>query len=76
MRATERGKRMAEARWKKDREWRDKIAVLTAEQCPSKIIRRIVVIDNERDVREATIFSFDSIRSAKSKLRSVLKFYP
>ena len=64
---------MAKARWDKDRERRDELAALTAEQFPSKIVRRIVVIDNETTVRECVIWSFDSIREARRKLRRVLK---
>lgn len=62
---------MAKARWAKDRERRDRLALLTAEQNPSRIIRRIIVIENERDAREVTIWSFDSFRSAKRKVRSL-----
>lgn len=71
--ASARGKRMARARWARDRERRDKLAALTAEQCPSKIVRRVVVIENESTVKEAVIFSFDSRRSAAAKLRKVLR---
>ncbi|MDE2104244.1 MAG: hypothetical protein KGL39_43810 [Patescibacteria group bacterium] len=72
--ASERGRRMANARWEKERKERDKMALLTAEQCPSRIVRRIVVIDNEATVREATFWSFESRRSWRRKLRLVL--YP
>ena len=70
--ATERGRRMANRRWELDRQRREKIAVLTAEQFPSQIVRRIVVIINERVVREATIWSFDSASSANRKIKAVL----
>lgn len=63
---------MAKARWERERAQRDKMAMLTAEQFPSRIVRRIVVIDNEITVRETTIWSFDSARSARRKLREVL----
>jgi len=53
---------MANARWKLDRERRDKLATLTAEQYPTKIARRIIVIDDERIVRETVIWSFMSGR--------------
>lgn len=73
VRSSERGRRMAERRWRLDRERRERLASLTAEQYPSRIIRRIVVIDEERTVREAVIWSFDSDRSARRKLRDVMK---
>lgn len=71
--ASERGRRMAKRRWELDRERRNKLAELTAEQFPSRIVRRIVVIDNETTVRETTIWSFDSYREARRKERAVLK---
>jgi hypothetical protein len=63
---------MARARWAKDRAERDRLARLTAEQFPSRIVRRIVVIDDERIVREATFWSFESRRSWKRKEREIL----
>jgi hypothetical protein len=70
--ASERGKRMAQARWKRDRERRAALALVTAEQYPSRIVRRIVVIDGELAVREAVIFAWDSRREAARKTRRVL----
>jgi hypothetical protein len=67
--ASERGKRMAMRRWELDRKRRNKMALLTAEQFPSHIVRRVVVITNESIVREATIWSFDSAASAKRKIK-------
>lgn len=64
---------MANRRWEVDRQRRNKLAALTAEQYPDRIIRRIVVIDHEATVKEAVIFSFDSRRSARAKLRKVLR---
>ena len=64
---------MANVRWAKDRIERDRLAALTAEQHPTRIVRRIVVIDDERTVREATFWSFESRRSWARKLRNVLK---
>lgn len=53
---------MAARRWQLDREHREKLAALTAEQYPNKIVRRVIVIDDERDVRETVIWSFMSHR--------------
>jgi hypothetical protein len=60
---------MAAARWAKDRERRDRLALLTAEQYPNRIVRRIIVVDREKDVREAVIWDWDSAREARRKVR-------
>ena len=64
---------MANARWQMDRERRDRLAQLTAERHPNQIVRRIIVIDEERDAREAVIWKWDSYRVAKRKLLKVLR---
>ena len=69
---SERGRRMANARWQRDRERRTALAKVMAEQYPNQILRRIVVIDRERTVREAVIFAWDSAREAARKIRRVL----
>ncbi len=69
--AKERGRQMANVRWQKERQKRDKLARLTAEQHPSKIVLRVIVIREEKDVQEAVVWSFDSRRSAKKKLREI-----
>jgi hypothetical protein len=69
---SERGRRMARRRWDLDREERNRLAKVTAEQYPNRIVRRVIVIDDERDAREAVIFQWDSAREAKRKLRQVL----
>ena len=69
--ASARGKRMAAARWAKDRERREILARLNPINL-GRIVRRVVVIDNESSAREAIIYAFDSRRSAGAKLRAVL----
>lgn len=71
---SEHGRRMANRRWQLDRERREQLAKLTAEQYPTRIIRRIIVIDDERVVREAVIWSFDYAKDAKRKTRQVLQY--
>ena len=71
--SSERGRQMANARWAKDRIERDRLAKLTAEQCPARIVRRIVVIDNEKTVREATFWNWESRRSWRRKELAVLR---
>ena len=38
-----------------------------------RIVRRIVVIDRERTVREAVIYAGDSLREARRKQRAILQ---
>ena len=71
-RARERSKLMNSARWKRDRERRDKLAAMEPLNYPGTIVRRIIVIDRESEVREAVLFDTDSIRDARRKLRAVL----
>ena len=66
------GRKLAGIRWAKDRERRNKIAALEAESNPSRIVRRIVVIDNERDVREIVLWSWENWRDWKRKLKPLL----
>lgn len=69
VRASERGRRMANRRWALDRARRNKLAALTAEQFPTKIEARIVVIVREHTVKEFTLWSFDSWRERQRKCR-------
>ena len=71
-RASERGKRLAGIRWARERERHLKLAALTADEFPSKIILRVVVIRNETTVQEAVIRDWDSDRETRRKLRAVL----
>ena len=70
--ASERGKRMAKARWKREHSERERIAQLSADQYPSRIAERIVVIRNETEVYETVIWNWESHRSAMRKRRKVL----
>ena len=70
--ASERGKRMAAERWKRDRERRDRLAAMNPLQYPGRILRRVIVIDRETEVREAIFYDTDSLRDAQRKLRRVL----
>jgi len=71
--ASERGRRMAAARWRNDRARRNRLAQLSAEFFQRRIKRRIIVIDDEQIVREAVIWTWDSYRTARSKLLAVLR---
>jgi len=71
----ERGRRMAEARWTAERARRDARAAAEARdplRCPGpRIVRRIVVILEEREVTEVVIREGDSGREINRKLRAV-----
>ena len=71
-RLSEIGRAKANRRWELDRKRRDNIARMTAEEYPSKIVRRIVVIDNETEVRETVIWNFESARRVRQKQREAL----
>lgn len=70
--ASERGRRMAKRRWELDALRRERLAAIDPIQFSGRIVRRIVVIDNEKRVREVAIYDFDSEREWKRKERKVL----
>lgn len=74
--ASERGRRMAAARWANERRRQEELAEKDPAFSGIEIARRIVVIDRERTVREVTIYAHDSARSARAKLKNVLSFQP
>jgi hypothetical protein len=63
---------MANRRWELDRERRHRLVELARASGSDQIIRRILVIDHERTVREAVILESDSYLAARRKLRAVL----
>lgn len=72
-RASERGKRMAKARWVKFHAQRDRMDALDPVRL-GRIKRRIVVIDDEVRIKERTFYKFDRPCDWKRKLREVLAF--
>jgi hypothetical protein len=72
--ARNRGRLMAQRRWQLDRERRNRLLALSPENYPGRILRRIVVIDNEMLVRETVIYESDSIRESRRKVRRVMEF--
>lgn len=70
--ASERGRRMAAARWENERRRQEELAAKDPAFSGLEIARRIVVIDRECAVRETVIYAGDSLRSARQKLRKVL----
>ena len=69
---SEKARRMAKARWAADRKRRDASADKDPAFVGLRILRRIVVIDLEKTVREAVIYASDSARSARRKIRAVM----
>jgi len=72
--ASNRGRLMARRRWQLDRDRRNRLVAIAPEMFPGRIMRRIVVIDEEREVREAVIYESDSIRETLRKVRKVMEF--
>ncbi len=64
----------ANKRWEIERQRQAALAAKDPAFTGLKILRRVVVIDNEQAVREAVIYSTDSNRSAQRKINRVL--YP
>ncbi len=62
----------ANRRWEMERQRQAEIAAKDPAFTGLKVIRRVVVIDNEQAVREATIYNVDSRRSACRKINRVL----
>ena len=62
---------MNAARWAAERRRREALAALDPVR-GMRIVRRVVVIDHEREVREAVLYDGDSAREARRKLRGVL----
>ncbi len=68
--ASERARQRANNRWAMDRAKRAALARIDP-VCIGGIVRRIVDIRNETEVREVVIYDFDSARSARRKLKGV-----
>lgn len=71
--ASERGKRMAKRRWQLDAERRERLVATDPIRFEGRIVRRIVVIDQEQAVREVTIYDWDSARDWRRKERKALR---
>ena len=67
---SERNRLRANHRWALDRAKREAIARIEPVVI-GRIIRRIVEIRHEAEVREVVIYDFDSARSARRKLRTL-----
>jgi hypothetical protein len=75
-RRSERGRKMANRRWQIQRQREAELAAMDPIKLTGRIIRRIVVIDHERDVRECVFTDLTSRRQAAAQLRQVLQATP
>ena len=65
-RASERGRRMANQRWKLDRERRDALAALDTTdplRAPGQIVRRLIIIDADQVAHELIIRDYHRTRA-------------
>lgn len=65
---------MSKVRWDRDRERRNRLAALEAQQNPTHIAARLIVIVGERNVKEFTMWSFESWRERQRKCRTAEQF--
>jgi alkyl hydroperoxide reductase subunit AhpC len=63
---------MAQRRWQMQRQREAELVAMDPIKLTGRIVRRIVVIDDERTVRECVFTDLDSRREASRKLRKVL----
>lgn len=63
---------MARERWRRENERRERLAAMNPIQYPGRIVRRIIVITNECEAKEAIFYDTDSHRDARRKLNRVL----
>lgn len=69
--ASERGKRMAKARWTKFHSERARLDALDPIRVGGNLVRRVVVIDHEVRVKERSFYEFDRPCDFKRKLREL-----
>lgn len=64
----ERGRRLANIRWAKDRAMRKRLAELDPIKFTGQLVKRIIVIDHECIAREICFYDFDRYSDRKRKL--------
>jgi len=70
--ASERGRARAKRRWELDAQRRARRAAMAPIKFTGRIVKRIIIIEEEVRAKEITIYDFDTFRDMKRKLRSVL----
>jgi hypothetical protein len=70
-RASEIARKRANIRWQRDRDMREKMAALDPIKFEGRIIKRIVVIENEATAKEICFYDFDRYSDRKRKLNQV-----
>ena len=68
-RASERGTRLANIRWDRDRRMREAVAASELAKLDWTVVKRIVVIERETTVREIVFFACDRYADRVRKLR-------
>lgn len=71
-RLSEQGRKAARVRWDKESQRRRKLDDIDPIRVGGRIVRRIVVIDNERRVKERCFYEFDLERDWRRKMKEVL----
>lgn len=61
----------AKIRWQRDRERRNRLDTLDPIQVGGKVVRRIVVIENESKVKERCFYEFDRGSDYERKLKEL-----
>lgn len=69
--STERGKKAANVRWERERSRRDKLARTDPVRVEGKIVERWVRIIGESEVRERTVYEFDTATDWRRKKREL-----
>ena len=64
---------MAKRRWELDRKRRDRLAALEPEHAINRIVKRIVIITGETEVREVVYYTWDRPSDWRRKDRLVLR---
>ena len=63
---------MNKVRWDADRLRRDALAVADPTKFTGRIVKRVIVIENETTVKEAAIYDFDSYREGQRRVQRLL----
>jgi len=69
--ASVKARERANARWTKDRAMRDRLAAMEPSRFLGRIVRRVIVIDNETTAREIVLYDFDNYTDRKRKMKTV-----
>lgn len=71
-RLSEQGRKAARVRWNRESEKRKRLDALDPVRVGGKVVRRIVVIDDECRVKERAFYEFDLACDWRRKMKEVL----